>query len=282
MRHGSEWYKREPAAYLGGVQGLSAKEHAVYSVVLDLIYAHGGSVNNDPSWVAGWIKDMGAASVRTTIASLVERHKLVIDGDQITEKRAKTEAKTKENLSETAKKNGKKGGEKSAELRGAANKSNNLAEPPAATENQADKIRLDKITDDDSARAVLTFRESVLEAAGHDRSGVTANGKVVGQIGEWAEFQKACDDLSISEAEALTVVAETTQRKRDGPATSLRYFKQPLQEFAGAKFAAPLNPITPIKSAQGARNERSIQGDAVVREIATRFADGRIKHDAYD
>tara|TARA_R110002051_G_scaffold325869_1_gene432649 strand:+ start:4804 stop:5625 length:822 start_codon:yes stop_codon:yes gene_type:complete len=148
------------------------------------------------------------------------------------------------------------------------------------TNEKKDERRL--ITDDDSARAVLTFRESVLEAAGHDRSGITANGKVVGQSGEWAEFQKACDDLSISEAEALTVVAETTQRKRDGPATSLRYFKQPLQEFAGAKFAAPLNPITPIKSAQGARNERSIQGDAVVREIATRFADGRIKHDAYD
>ena len=151
MKHGSEWYKREPAAYLGGVQGLSAKEHAVYSVVLDLIYAHGGSVNNDPSWIAGWIKDMGAASVRKTISSLVDRDKLMIDGDKITQKRAKNEAKTKENLSETASKNGKKGGIKSAELRAERNENSNLTQAVASSENQADKIRLDKIEEDKSS-----------------------------------------------------------------------------------------------------------------------------------
>lgn len=108
MKHGSEWYKRDPQAYLGGVQGLTAKEHAVYSVTLDLIYQHGGSVNNDPKWIAGWISDMGAATVRKAIQSLVEKGKLGVEGDQITQKRAKNQAKTRENLTETAGKNGKK------------------------------------------------------------------------------------------------------------------------------------------------------------------------------
>lgn len=150
MKHGSDWYKRGPAAYLGGVQGMTAKEHAVYSVTLDLIYAHGGAVNNDPAWIAGWIKDMGPASVRKTIAALVDMKKLIISGSEITEKRAKNEAKTKENVSETARENGKKGGKKSAESRAASNENNYLGEAVASSENQTDKTRLDKIEDKSS------------------------------------------------------------------------------------------------------------------------------------
>lgn len=150
MKHGSDWYKREPAAYLGGVQGLTSKEHAVYSVTLELIYAHGGSVNNDPGWISGWIKDMGQAAVRKAIESLCERGKLMIDGDQITQKRAKTEAKTKENVSETARENGRKGGKKSAEKRRAVKENNGLSEADASSENQADKIREEKSIEEES------------------------------------------------------------------------------------------------------------------------------------
>lgn len=83
MRHGADWYKREPTAYLGGVQGMTAREHAVYSIILDLIYQHGGSVNNDPAWFAGWISDMGASAVRVTIAGLVSRGKLTLEDGQL-------------------------------------------------------------------------------------------------------------------------------------------------------------------------------------------------------
>lgn len=132
MKHGSDWYKREPNAYLGGVQGFTAKEHAVFSVVLELIYSHGGSVNNDPSWFSGWIKDMGPASVRKAIDSLVAAGKLEVDGDQITQKRAKTEAKTKENLRETREKSGKKGGIASGKSRSTSNENNTLDEASAS------------------------------------------------------------------------------------------------------------------------------------------------------
>ena len=142
MKHGSEWYKREPIAFLGGVQGMTAKEHAVYSVVLDLIYQHGGSVNNDPSWFAGWIKDMGSSSVRKTIAELVSREKLFITGDQISQKRAKTEAKTKENLRETRAESGKKGGINSGKSRAGANENKDLTEANVAP--REEKRRVDK------------------------------------------------------------------------------------------------------------------------------------------
>ncbi len=141
MKTGLDWYKREPQSYLGGVQGLSAKEHAVYSVVLDLIYVHGGKINNDPKWVSGWISDMGAAAVRTAILSLVDRGKLFLDGDQISQKRAQYEAKTKSKLTESRRKSGEKGGKKSAELRAVEKENNNLDEPIAGSDTQAEKIR---------------------------------------------------------------------------------------------------------------------------------------------
>tara|TARA_R110000751_G_scaffold240169_1_gene340802 strand:+ start:47 stop:865 length:819 start_codon:yes stop_codon:yes gene_type:complete len=97
MKSGMNWYKRNPVDYLGGVQGLTTKEHAVYSVVLDLIYQHGGEVNNDPSWIAGWIKDMGSSSVRNTILSLIEKGKLTENETKLTQKRAETEVKLNQN-----------------------------------------------------------------------------------------------------------------------------------------------------------------------------------------
>lgn len=151
MKHGSDWYKREPAAYLGGVQGLTAKEHAVYAVTLDLIYAHGGAINNDPSWIAGWISDMGSAAVRKAISTLAEKGKLIVSETEISQKRAKTEAKTKENVSETARENGKKGGKKSAEIRARSKENKDLGEADASSENQAEKIREDKIEEDKSS-----------------------------------------------------------------------------------------------------------------------------------
>lgn len=236
MKHGSDWYKREPAAYLGGVQGLTSKEHAVYSVTLELIYAHGGSVNNDPGWIAGWIKDMGQAAVRKTIEALCDRGKLMIEGDQITQKRAKSEAKTKENVSETARENGRKGGKKSAELRRMDNKVNDLGEATASSENQPEKIREEKIEGGGgSACAREDFRGQILEAMGHDPTGITANGKIIGKRADFEAFRKACDDLSIPQQDAVAIVSEVTQAKRDGPAQSMSYFIDPLRRFAGVR-----------------------------------------------
>lgn len=139
MRTGTFWYKRVPTKFLGGVQGMPMRQHAVYSVVLDLIYQHGGSINNDPKWISGWISDMGQAAVRNTIAELVAAGKLRIDGDQIAQSLADVMAREAddipENPHETARKlrenrgkSGKKGGENSGKSRRAAKENNVLGE----------------------------------------------------------------------------------------------------------------------------------------------------------
>lgn len=121
MKHGADWYKRDPQAYLGGVVGLTERQHAVYSVVLDLIYAHGGSCPNDAKWISGWFADLGAGAVRKGIDDLLSTGKLCLTAEgELTNRRAEIEAKTKEKLRESRRESGKKGGKISGESRKSA------------------------------------------------------------------------------------------------------------------------------------------------------------------
>lgn len=140
---------------------------------------------------------------------------------------------------------------------------------------QDTKIPRDKI-DDDSADADLTFRERVLVAAGHDASGFNANGKNFGGKVEFAEFEKARADLGLSEDEAVEVVAEIAQRKRDGPPGSLRYFTDPLREYAGIKNAPPVTPIAPtqLKAIEGGHDGKRDHSPDRVQRIVAAAAEG--------
>ena len=143
-RRGANWYKREPHAYLGGVRGLTERQHAVYSVVLELIYDGGGECPNDPKWISGWFSNIGPAAVRRTITELESLGKLSTEGDLLTNERAKNEAKTWEKLSENRSKTGKIGGVLSGVSRRTAKENNDLEEPSASTSHEADKIREEK------------------------------------------------------------------------------------------------------------------------------------------
>jgi hypothetical protein len=144
MKRGMDWYKRDPIAFLGGVQGMSARQIAVFTVVLDLIYQHGGGVHNDPKWIAGWVSDMGGAAVRATLSELIEMGKLTLTDDGlISQERAENQVKTQEKLRENRGKTGKKGGEKSAKNRADANKNKHLDEANTSTRKVAEKSRED-------------------------------------------------------------------------------------------------------------------------------------------
>lgn len=112
--------------------------------------------------------------------------------------------------------------------------------------------------DDDGAGADLTFRERVLIAAGHDASGLTAGGKVIGNRAEWVEFEKARSDLHLSDEDTLAVVKETANQKRDGPPGSLRYFLPSMRKFAGARDAPTVSALEPDQAQnRGHQHERS-------------------------
>ncbi len=141
MKTGLDWYKRKPTAFLGGVQGMSAREIAVYTVVIELIYQHGGPIHNAPKWISGWISDMGSSAVRTAISDLVNRGKLYItNAGEIHNKPAENQLKTTEKLSENREKTGRKGGINSGKSRRDTNENNDISEATG----EADKIREDK------------------------------------------------------------------------------------------------------------------------------------------
>jgi uncharacterized protein YdaU (DUF1376 family) len=127
MKQGLDWYKRDPRAFIDGVQGLGPDLIGAYAVLLDLIYARGGETTRDDRHLSGLM----GCSIRKATAltdALIERGKLEADGDLITNSRAKSEAKSRRKLSETRAKAGRKGGEKSS----SSNEDNELQEASAS------------------------------------------------------------------------------------------------------------------------------------------------------
>jgi hypothetical protein len=51
-----KWYKRDPAVALDGMSVLSLEERGAYNTILDLIYARDGAVDDDPRFIAGWLR----------------------------------------------------------------------------------------------------------------------------------------------------------------------------------------------------------------------------------
>ena len=47
MANQTRWYKRDPNAALEGMAVLTLEERGAYNTVLDLIYTHDGSVDDD-------------------------------------------------------------------------------------------------------------------------------------------------------------------------------------------------------------------------------------------
>jgi hypothetical protein len=238
MKHGADWYKREPTAYLGGVQGMSAKEHAVFSVVLDLIYQHGGSVNNDAAWFSGWICDMGAAAVRATVTSLIDRGKLCLEDGQLSNNRAKTQAKTKENLSENRAKIGKEGGISSGVSRAALNEIKGLGEAIASPREEKIREELYKKEEEGaSAKSISVFQE-VMIALGVDPEappkywrGKTAETHV-------AAWQVAHGLTGDEVVEAARLSRRDNAEPPDGPKAIDRYIASYATAKAAAKGAA--------------------------------------------
>ncbi len=65
---GQPWYRHNPRDFLDGIVGMTPDLIGAYIVTLDLIYARGGPIPNEPRWLGGV---MGCSSRAAT--SLVDR-----------------------------------------------------------------------------------------------------------------------------------------------------------------------------------------------------------------
>lgn len=116
MRRGLTWYRREPLAFLDGVQGLGPDLIGAYAVLLDLIYARDGETLRDDRHLAG-ILGCGVRKARALTDDLIARGKLRQDGNRITNPGASRRIKRAQEFSESRSKAGRNGGVKSGETR---------------------------------------------------------------------------------------------------------------------------------------------------------------------
>ena len=153
-----EWYKREPRAFLDGCRAarMTERQLAVYTIIIDLIYDHGGETPDDPKHIASYLSDVGAAGVRNTVQQLIDLGKLFRIGDMLHQKRAENEAKTREKLSENRAKVGRLGGVSSGNSRRASSEINALAEANASSKHEAEKEKRE-IVEEERPKGLLSF-----------------------------------------------------------------------------------------------------------------------------
>lgn len=110
MKRGVDWYKRDPIAFLDGVQGLGPENIGGYAVILDLLYARAGAMPRDDRHLSGIL----GCSIRKAAAitdTLLERGKIRFENGLITNTRVEDEASERRALNLHRVEAGRKGGE---------------------------------------------------------------------------------------------------------------------------------------------------------------------------
>ena len=145
MKTGADWYKRDPQKFISGVIGMSSKQIAVYTILIELMYSNAGECHNDPKFISGFMSDMGPSSVRKIIEEFIANGKVIVtENGRLSNKTVQKLAKTREETKEKRRISGKKGGEKSSEIRLKPIDNGALGKPNGLTDVQPDKNRLDK------------------------------------------------------------------------------------------------------------------------------------------
>jgi uncharacterized protein YdaU (DUF1376 family) len=198
---GAAWYKHNPRDFLEGVQGMGPEAIGAYIVVLDLIYARGGSVPADWRYLAG-VMGCSARLAKSLVERLIEAGKLTEVDGLLTNQRAQNELESQAKLLRKLSEAGANGGRKRAEKQAAANENSDLQERglkagSSIRDRDRDKSSVDKSTDAE-ASPDKAFWDAAKKYLGGQKSG--------GLIGKWcrdygqAETAKAITQSQIERA----------------------------------------------------------------------------------
>lgn len=227
MRHGAAWYKRYAAEFLAGIVGMTPRQIAVYSIILDLLYQHGGEIRKDPKWIGAPIRGLGVSKVASTIEELIDLGKLELSGTGgLTHHRVRAECKTREETSGRRSDAGKKAAGVPKPRTMFAIVDGGKADPPTKPE-EREKIEREFETPapDD------TLRERIRLAMGYDKTGLTANGNVIGSLADMKRVARWMQEYDLTEDEVVEVVADAVSRTRE-TVRSFRYFDGPMESYA--------------------------------------------------
>jgi uncharacterized protein YdaU (DUF1376 family) len=124
----SAFYKMDPAKWDFGTANLSLEEEAAYLRIINAIHKHDGPVPDNDRVLSGLFRT-STRKARALVAALVVAGKLVIEGGQIWNERARSDLVHRGFTSVSRAESGAKGGRKRAENAAKALETNN---PPQA------------------------------------------------------------------------------------------------------------------------------------------------------
>ena len=119
------WYKREPQAFLRGVQGMGPELIGAYAVILEILYARGGDMPRDDRHLAG-VLGCSIRKARSMTEQLVSLGKIEINGGNVANERASLEFESRKKQRE----NGGASNENKELARQKRIEENNTPQPP--------------------------------------------------------------------------------------------------------------------------------------------------------
>jgi uncharacterized protein YdaU (DUF1376 family) len=254
-----------PSDFLAGTSGLSPAERGIYITLLCLIYENGGPIQRDEARLA---RRCGApkAAFTKALEALIDCGKITDDGETLSNARAEKLLMDLSNRSQNAgiaanaRWKAQKG--KIQQIQGAENAD---AMPPQCVADAKPEARSQIYGGGGSACAReadfpaenpdRTERENLLVAMGHDPSGLTATGRLLGTEIDMAEAKRWAE-LGLTHELQVAVIREVMATKRDGPPNSFKFFRQPMQRAAAAMAEQPLQAINPLARGQPPTGQR--------------------------
>jgi uncharacterized protein YdaU (DUF1376 family) len=259
---GQAWYPHYARDFIDGVQGLGADTIGAYIVVLDLIYARGGPIKNDPKFISG-ILGCSSRLASSLITRLVDAGKLRLDGDFLAngkaEKVIEKAAKLSRNLSEA----GAKGARNKAEKNSDDNKNNELEQATLkqstaqdrtieedaglTREREAEKPSLPANLDDAvpaDLNEVQRLAKQCCDAAGIPMTDLGSSTQAITQIRTWL---KAGADPPL----ILDTIEAVKARSPSRRIASLKYFNNAISDALAERKAlengtVPRNSAAPV------------------------------------
>ena len=115
------------------------------------------------------------------------------------------------------------------------------------------------------------IRERILVAAKHDRSGMTATGRMIGSPTDMMSVAR-WHTLGLSDDEIIEVISHIAAGAHYEPIGAFRYFDQPMQRHAGLKAAPALKAVESRQRAPSEMETRVRDGSDTLERMRKKYA----------
>lgn len=268
--NGLPYYKAYPRDFFEGTRALPFEVKAAYRLLLDLIYMHGGSLEDEPRFIAGSL----GCSVRAWNnyrRDLINAGKITAENGIISNFRADKELESSRSFQEKQRQNGLQPKKIKGLRQAVAEPKANQPEPEPESYGGGGDTREPR---DASQGRDAAVREAILTAIGVDPvSGITGpSARMLGTRADMAEVNRWLDLPGITVTVMLEEVRRVMAGKRDGPPSSFKFFTKAMQRLSGELTQPSLDPIT---TARGARHDRQ-RFDQTIATVAAGLSSGAV------